>query len=179
MRRLILILLIVLPGIAPAAETDEKTYQVEVVVFQNVDVTSDEQSLTVAPPATPANAVEPDDMAPVGLQLANALDALGRNGHYRILSHHAWVQTLDAREKVPPIRIHSDDGALDGDIHFYMSRFLHFDVDLRYTDLTDPTHALYRIDESRRIKSGETNYFDHPRFGVLVRLTALPNSAKK
>lgn len=177
-RRLILILLIVLPAAASAATTrDEKTYQVEVIAFQYVNPASNEQPVVTPPPVLPTNLVEPNDMAPAGLKLGNALDALGQNANYRVLAHHAWVESLDAGEKVPAVHIHSDDGTLDGYVHFYMSRFLHFNVDLRYTDPTDPTHPLFRIHESRRIKSNETNYFDDPHFGVLVRLTPLANDA--
>ena len=39
-----------------------------------------------------------------------------------------------------------------------------------YRDRVDrPVH--YRIQEDRIFKSGETRYFDHPKFGVLAKIT--------
>lgn len=35
------------------------------------------------------------------------------------------------------------------------------------------TTLAYRIDESRRVRSDEINYFDHPKFGVLVKVTPM------
>jgi hypothetical protein len=31
--------------------------------------------------------------------------------------------------------------------------------------------SAYRLSERRRIRSGELHYFDHPRFGVIARVT--------
>jgi hypothetical protein len=31
--------------------------------------------------------------------------------------------------------------------------------------------VVYRLNESRRIKVSETHYFDHPKFGALVRVS--------
>jgi hypothetical protein len=31
--------------------------------------------------------------------------------------------------------------------------------------------VLYRLDETRRMRSGELHYFDNPRFGVIARVT--------
>lgn len=35
----------------------------------------------------------------------------------------------------------------------------------------NPSVLAYRIDESRRIRSNEIHYFDHPKFGVLVKVS--------
>ena len=93
----------------------------------------------------------------------------------------------------PPLR-------LDGILTLYLSRYLHLVVDLalesetaqpgspgdgrpryygdartrRYFDYdyereTAPVH--YRISEDRIFRNGELRYYDHPRFGVLARIT--------
>ncbi len=33
------------------------------------------------------------------------------------------------------------------------------------------THHVYRMQQSRRMRSNETHYLDHPRFGIVVRVT--------
>ena len=33
------------------------------------------------------------------------------------------------------------------------------------------THHVYRMKQSRRMRSNETHYMDHPRFGIVARVT--------
>ncbi len=99
----------------------------------------------------------------------------------------------------PPLR-------LDGILTLYLSRYLHLVVDLalesetaqpgspgdrspryygdartrRYFDYdyereTAPVH--YRIAEDRIFRNGELRYYDHPRFGVLARITRFEEEA--
>jgi hypothetical protein len=69
----------------------------------------------------------------------------------------------------------------------YLSRFLHVNLDLTYrgaaaaasaapsTGLDEFTFApRYELETERNVRSGELHYFDHPAFGVLVKVTPLP-----
>ncbi len=58
---------------------------------------------------------------------------------------------------------------LDGTLTLTRSRYLHLAVDLIYTD--PKTGLAMQLKESRRMRSGELHYLDHPRFGVLVQAT--------
>lgn len=69
---------------------------------------------------------------------------------------------------------------LDGFINFYVTGQYTLEADIRYTPVyrpsildeepaTDP--VSYRIYEKRRIKSGELNYYDHPKIGMVLRVT--------
>jgi hypothetical protein len=88
---------------------------------------------------------------------------------------------------------------LDGTLTLYLSRYLHLVVDLAldapgdfeeevvgedsffrfgdsrpsYEDGLEPVMPLvrFRIQEDRILKNGELRYFDHPKFGVLARVT--------
>jgi hypothetical protein len=89
---------------------------------------------------------------------------------------------------------------LDGYLTLYLSRYLHLVVDLAldggpsaqsytgnaaasteassqggyvYSDKPDlqPSTVRYRIFEDRIFKSGDLRYFDHPKFGVLAKVT--------
>jgi len=97
---------------------------------------------------------------------------------------------------------------LDGQLTLYLSRYLHLVMDLSldagpsaqayagnpvpdtgeisgdtyvYSDKPElqPAVLRYRIFEDRIFKSGDVRYFDHPKFGVLVKVTrdesAAPN----
>lgn len=77
---------------------------------------------------------------------------------------------------------------IDGTVRLSRSRFLHLALDLRYSPqgaaaasplfsifgLEAEPAPLYRLAQSRRVRSGELNYFDHPRFGAIVILTPYP-----
>jgi len=66
---------------------------------------------------------------------------------------------------------------LDGFVRFYLSGIYTLELDIRYTpevpflereDPDEPQYTTYRIHEKRRMKSDELNYYDHPKFGVLL-----------
>ncbi|MFQ5487083.1 MAG: CsiV family protein [Gammaproteobacteria bacterium] len=77
---------------------------------------------------------------------------------------------------------------LDGLITVSVNRYLHFNVDLLYDNAHEeadqgslfrifnafaseqPPH-LFRMQQSRRLRSGELHYFDHPRFGMIALVT--------
>ena len=73
-----------------------------------------------------------------------------------------------------------------GSIRLYLSRFLHVKLDLSYQDsqaaapapapvgneLTElPITPRYHLVADRPTRSGELHYFDHPAFGVLIKVT--------
>lgn len=63
---------------------------------------------------------------------------------------------------------------LDGTVNLIAGEILQVDVDLLYRD--SMLGVPVRLQESRRLRSGELNYLDHPRFGVLVRVTPISAS---
>ncbi len=88
---------------------------------------------------------------------------------------------------------------LEGSLTLYLSRYLHLVVDLQLdaqvdasprTELDDPIASYgdyrafdafgeplqagpvrYRIQENRILRNGDLRYFDHPKFGVLAKVT--------
>jgi len=173
---------------APAAPTEkESTYEVEILVFENQlpDLQGGELLTrdTAKPlPAISDNAQPPDNIPGESYMQPALTTLLQKDGRYRILAHARWRQSLDAKEIAKPVRITSNSpvnpGELDGTVRFFMSRFLHLSVNLRFRDpaSVDPAApVIYQINEQRRIKSLELNYFDHPRFGVLARVVPVDN----
>jgi hypothetical protein len=188
-------------GKSPSNEKEEKSYEIEVVVFENIlpGLADEEQWVSLNQPVIAGleDAMEPGDApatpsSPPGASLAAAVAALGRDPNYRILAHKLWAQTAEAQKDAKSIRIRSKRaGELDGVIKFYVSRFLHLEVDLLFrgentTNLTSTANPsvtvaapgneqLYEISETRRVKSKEIHYFDHPKFGLVVRITPQSN----
>jgi hypothetical protein len=119
---------------------------------------------------------------------------LERLDAYRPILHTGWTQTTVERELTAPVRLRMLGNVplnLDGDLTLYLSRYLHLVVNLQLDavslqpvrsnspqdstlfDKPDlrPAPVRYSIFEDRIFKSGDLRYFDHPKFGVLVRIT--------
>jgi hypothetical protein len=73
-----------------------------------------------------------------------------------------------------------------GTVLLYVSRFLHVELDVSYQDPLAPEPVAvagvgglaevplkprYRLTAERSARSGELHYFDHPAFGVLLKIT--------
>ena len=173
-----------LPAHAAPAEK-ESSYEVEIVIFENrlselngdellaVDAEARVKKLETA--VTPEAAVSAPYLQP---SIASLLD---QDGHYRVLAHQHWQQTIDAKTVAKPVRVAATNPAeLEGTIRFFMSRHLHLDVDLLFRDLAAGSGGLvYRLSEQRKLKSQETHYFDHPRIGVVVRVMPLDLDKEK
>lgn len=74
---------------------------------------------------------------------------------------------------------------LDGTIRLILARYLHLEADLRYREADAPQGSgffslfsdqtaekpIYRLSESRRMRSREVHYLDHPMFGIIAVVT--------
>lgn len=81
---------------------------------------------------------------------------------------------------------------LSGTAAVTLKRYLHLELKLNYNRLLNNTdkeqvRAIYqsldtdylsfKIDESRRMRSKQAHYFDHPTFGVIALITPIENNA--
>jgi hypothetical protein len=164
----------------PAAA--QNYYDVEIVVFEvlNSSAVPDaplESGATLPPPAAaaPAPAEQKPDprfepLPPERMQLNTEFQRLRNAKAYRPLMHLAWrQQVLGPRMSVArPIAEQTPSGTFTGSLKVYAETFLHIAVDLT---LDVPGEGSYRLRDGKRVRSKETHYLDHPRFGVLLRIT--------
>lgn len=79
--------------------------------------------------------------------------------------------------------------SLDGTIKLHLGRYLHLETDLLYRSSQPPAapavnntflmsineikppQTLFRMRQTRRLRSGELHYLDHPMFGMLILIT--------
>jgi len=146
--------------------------------------------------AVPENEFEFRVLRPEELQLTSQYRVLARLPAYHPLVHGGWIQLGLPDSATIPV----DLGVLGvanpaGTVRLSLTRFLHVKLDLTYVDtqaaqrapvpapddLTElPIAPRYHIDAERTTRSGEIHYFDHPAFGVLIKVTpvkAEPNTA--
>lgn len=128
--------------------------------------------------------------------LATHLSKLHTDHRYEVVTYSAWVQPLfEKRDAVrvpimretpademataiyPPVKV-----PLSGDIRIFENRLLFVDVDVSnefsdgYSGFSmaargDRPPGKYTLREKRRVKLNELHYFDHPFFGILVRVS--------
>jgi hypothetical protein len=174
---------------AQAAPTEkESTYEIEVVVFENrlPNLIGDELLVqdTEARIRKLESAVTPEAAVSEPYLYPEITQLLEQDGSYRVLAHQHWQQTIDAKTIAKPVRVAAANPAeLEGTVRFYMSRHLHLDVNLLFRQTaagSDPGgNLVYRLSEQRKLKSQETLYFDHPKFGVLARVMPLEKENEK
>lgn len=138
------------------------------------------------------------------LTMTQTFDLLDRLDVYEPLMHFGWSQLTWPDENTEPMdiaRFGRPPVALEGTLELYLSRYLHLVVDLQldapestvigdgsmengdsgdflgYMDEQQTGKVRYRIEENRILKNGDTRYFDHPKFGVLARVTRIEEPA--
>ncbi|MGB5164195.1 MAG: CsiV family protein, partial [Woeseiaceae bacterium] len=133
--------------------------------------------------APPAEAIEPDliEMPPLEwvllekseLTMTESYGRLERLQAYEPAMHFGWTQPTYEEDLTTSIPLHAfgrPPAALDGSLKLYLSRFLHLVVDLQL-DAGAEQPTFYRINENRILRNGEVRYFDHPRFGVIAKVS--------
>jgi len=125
---------------------------------------------TAPAPAADTSGGRFEPLPPDRLLLNAEYQQLRTSKSYRPLLHQGWrQQMLGPHASVPRTLLEqAGPGLLSGDVKVYSETYLHIDLDLSF-DV--PGEGIFRLRDSRRVRSKETHYFDSPRFGVLIRLT--------
>lgn len=122
--------------------------------------------------------------------LVEVHEHLERLDAYEPIAHFGWTQPtypLADSEPRPLSTFVAPPKGLEGDFKLYLSRYLHLAVNLQLDapgdvdefsvafDESLPTYPTrYRIQEDRIFRNGDLRYFDHPRFGVLAKISRAP-----
>jgi len=139
--------------------------------------------------AARAEALSVRPLRPEELKLGTEYRKIRAIAAYQPLVHVGWVQPGLPEADSMPI----DLGTLGiinprGTVRVHLTRYLHVTLDLTYQAPSSATPAQssvdgldelilapqYRLATTRRVISTELHYFDHPAFGVLVRITPVP-----
>ncbi len=142
------------------------------------------------------------------LTMSDVLAKLDRLDAYEPLMHFGWTQSAWLDEETEPLNLAtfaSPPAGLDGTLELYLSRYLHLVVNLEldapentviggsadggstgdsdFLGYLDADEAIgrtrYRIQENRILKNGDLRYFDHPKFGVLAKVTRVEDDGEK
>ena len=133
--------------------------------------------------------------------LSAEVSKIARSRDFRVISTKSWFQVIKDKDAAELIFIDSDffkGTRIFGFFQLYKERFLHFNTKLYLSEL-DPLFTqderlmvgknvfneekeldiyeeknqkvLYEVVHSKKFRSGELHYVDHPKFGMLVMLT--------
>ena len=113
-------------------------------------------------------------------QLTDLENRLRASGAYVPVAHVAWSQTASSwgtRAGFSLPRLGVDVEGLSGTVFLEHGQFLHLGMTLNYAMSSPPTGlnaapgTVFTINESRRVKYYDRNYFDHPAYGVIALVT--------
>jgi hypothetical protein len=158
-------------------------WAIEGTINKSITVTGEEESAPT-PVAPSAPAVPSTTLAQTNFQALstaqfrmNAIeDALRRSRNYQPLAHIGWIQPGFPLAGTPKFSLQSylpaflpEGVALTGEASLGRgARLLHLTLDLTYQA---PDGQKYVLKETRRMRSAEKHYLDHPYFGAIVLVT--------
>lgn len=175
-----------------AAQQAPQTYNVEVVIFRAASASggAENWSAEASMPAESADGETGVGGRQVGqlvgslpaaqFQLNDVASKLRSTGVYVPVAHVAWSQTASAwgvRAGLPVEKLGLDVAGLTGSISLERGQYLHLGMKLSYAMPSPPAGigaapgTTFSINESRRVRFYERNYFDHPAFGVIALVT--------
>jgi len=113
-------------------------------------------------------------------QLTPIENKLRSSGLYVPVAHVAWSQTASdwgTRAGFTLQRLGLDVPGLSGTVFLERGQFLHLGMALSYAPANPPAGigagpgTSFTMNDSRRIRFYERNYYDHPAFGVIALVT--------
>ncbi|MBW4051281.1 MAG: hypothetical protein HIU85_07445 [Proteobacteria bacterium] len=119
-------------------------------------------------------------LPPSDYRLTPIVARLRSSRTYRPVAHAAWVQTASAWGTRAGFSLQSlgiNVPGLTGVIFFERGEFLHLGMTLDYAmqnpppGLKAPPGTTFVMNETRRVRFYQRNYFDHPAFGVIALVT--------
>ena len=133
--------------------------------------------------------------------LSAEVSKIARSRDFRVISTKSWFQNIKDKDAAELIFIDSNffkGTRIFGFFQLYKERFLHFNTKLYLSEL-DPLFkqderlmvgknvfneekeldiyeeknqkVLYEVVHSKKFRSGELHYVDHPKFGMLIKLS--------
>ncbi len=187
------------PGAAAAPQRVHREYYIEIIVFRALQALGSPEDwqaeLHMAPSVSGAESPTGTGVGhlvkmvpPSGYKLTPIWNALRGSKTYEPVAHVAWIQTASdwgthAGFDLSELGVHVP--GLRGLVYFERGEYLHLGLTLDYTmqhpprGLDAPPGTTFVMNETRRVRFYQRNYYDHPAFGVIalvlpVRGTQMP-----
>lgn len=156
---------------------EDGAYQIELIIFSQAMPNSEAFEQTASQIMWPSALTELSAYKkPGATTLDESYDALSKVPVYRPILHVAWIQPIGGGGLAAPVHIQGAEGKLDGYFQMQHDQGLQMTVDLELGSRFDGDSGkavIYRLNEKRFIKLNELYYLDHPKFGVVVKISLL------
>ena len=201
-----LILFCILPQFLWAFDdVKPELYQVEIIIFENTpsfnEYKEDLSNLSLAPELTHAielrryssdEPLKPFSLLPASKLLMKREKWLfSRQNKYKVLLHYAWLQPMDDTKT---IHIASDSHAdkksddsysqnkanqldVNGVLRINKTNYFNLTTDMQFSGSINGKPLDFLFNQSRRLRSDETHYLDHPLIGMLVKIHPLSKTS--
>ena len=181
-----------LDGSQPDADGADETLP---TFGDTIDAVSLDAPLEVLPTRT---AIHYEPLPPDQFSMTDIHERLNRLDAYQPVLWGGWIQSVGELESTPAIRLRALGPlplGMDGELTLYLKNYLHLIVDVTMQQRiatvepvyiqqrpdtvsgSEPTYDTgiaqtinYRIHEDRIFNDGHLRYFDHPKFGALIRV---------
>jgi hypothetical protein len=180
-------------GAASAQQAVLQSYDVELVIFQHLgagespeswvlesatagermSIPDEEPTPFSTQSATPAATATFPALPAAKFKLTAVEDTLRRSRKYRPLAHVGWTQPGFPRTEAkyfPLSSLVDPSTGVVGQVALSRGRYLHLTLDLVFAP-PEETGERYVVRQTRRMRSNERHYFDHPKFGVIAIIT--------
>lgn len=176
------------PSAAAAPARAPREYSIEIVIFRALKTLGSPEDwqaeLHMAPNVSGAEAPSGTGVGHLvrilpssAYKLTPIWNALRASADYAPVAHAAWIQTgsdwgTHAGFDLKELGIHVP--GLRGLVYFEVGDYLHLGLTIDYTmqhppsGLGAPPGTTFVMNETRRVRFYQRNYFDHPAFGVIA-----------
>jgi len=180
-------------AVLPAASQQQSsTYNIELVIFRAATAQGGAENWSAE---TNAHSVSSGEESASGgnqmgrfvsalpesqFQLNDIANKLRSTGVYAPVAHVAWSQTASAwgtRAGFSVAKLGLNIEGLSGSVSLERGQYLHLGMTLSYAMPNPPAGAgaapgtTFTLNENRRVRFYERNYYDHPAFGVIALVT--------
>ncbi len=191
--RIIIVFALMLVSIQSYAD---QWYHVELVVFEQLSNGADEQWPAMSGNVISASLVPGMSNAYIqpasNSTLNSTASRLSSSSQYRVHYHQSWQQYIMRKGGAKAVKIASADGLIEGTVLLDKASYLHASVNLWLKQNASQVYSGSgsssigpnsnapnnpHLVESRRIRSNELDFFDHPKMGALLKITPIQTPA--
>jgi hypothetical protein len=153
-------------------EAAEATQRLAIPEDEPAPAAGTDPTQAAAPPPPPPTTAAFPTLPSARFKLTAIEETLKRSRAYQPLAHIGWTQPgypRDAAQYIPIASLVPASTGLLGQIALSRGRYLHLTLDLVYTP--EGSAERYVLRQTRRMRSNERHFIDHPKFGVIALVT--------
>lgn len=150
----------------------EQLYKIELIIFlQDMPNTEvfDQIETQIAWPKKVVKRSTFEKVSREDMSLLGSFANISVSQTYQPLMHVAWLQSVESNKLGTAVQISNRGGTINGFFRIQRGNLVYMIADIEYSS----DSIIYRLNEKRRFKYNETHYLDHPKFGILARISPI------